>query len=135
MSADIYRTIMELSPTGIFIHQDGRYVLFNSEFVRIHGYSSQELSKINYLDLIHPDERAKVKRMVAKRLKGDFGPKRYEIRRLRKNGETVWCEMMASPITYRGRAAIMGTLIDITSRRRIEEELQESELKYRTIFE
>jgi two-component system NarL family sensor kinase len=47
---------------------------------------------------------------------------RYEVRKLRKDGETIWCEMMATRIEYRGRPAIMGNIIDITERKRAEAE-------------
>ena len=56
-----YRTLTESSLTGIFIHQDRKYVFVNDRFARIHGYTAQELLGKEHLTLIHPDDREIVK--------------------------------------------------------------------------
>jgi signal transduction histidine kinase len=83
--------------------------------------------------LIHPDERETSKEIASKRLKGGAVPQRYEIRRLRKDGKTVWCEMMATRIEYEGRPAIMGNIIDVSERKLAEKALQKAhdELEHR----
>ncbi|MDD1777198.1 MAG: PAS domain S-box protein, partial [Candidatus Helarchaeota archaeon] len=81
------------------------------------------------------DEREVLKEMVSKRLKGETVPQRYEVRRIRKDGKSIWCEMMATSIQYRGRPAIMGNIIDITERKQIDEMLRLSESKHRTLLE
>ncbi|HID29418.1 MAG TPA: PAS domain S-box protein, partial [Desulfobacterales bacterium] len=77
--------------------------------------------------LIHPDEREALRQIAQKRLEGAPVAPLYEVRRLRKDGTTVWCDMMATRIEYRGRPAIMGNIMDITKRRQAEEGLRESE--------
>jgi len=126
-SEEKYKTVTESSLTGIFIHQDDRFIFVNDRFAEMHGYKTEELLGKDHLALIHPDERETLRDIAAKRLKGKIGPQRYEVRRLRKNGETIWCEMMATRIFYRGRPAIMGNIIDITERRKTEQALREKE--------
>ena len=121
-SEEKYKTIAENSLTGIFIFQDERFVFVNNRFADIHGYLPEELPEMDYRFLIHPDERKAVAQRVSKRLKKEPAAQRYEIQRLKKDGTTVWCEMMASAIDYRGRPAIMGNIIEITERKRAEEE-------------
>ena len=121
-----YKTLAEYSLTGIFIHQDGKYVFTNDRFSEIHGYRGEELLGKEHLTLIHPDERKAFARMASARLRGESVPQRYEVRRLRKDGETIWCEMMATCIEYGGRPAIMGNVVAITERKEIEEALLES---------
>jgi len=130
-SEEKHRTLTESSLTGIFIHQDGKYVFVNDRFAEVHGYRTQELLGKEYWTLIHPDEKEGVKEIVSKRLKGKAVPQRYEVQRLRKDGETIWCEMMAACIEYGGKPAIMGNIIDITERKQAEEALRESEKKLR----
>ena len=134
-SEEKYKTLIESSLTGIFIHQDGKYVFVNDRFAEIHGYEPEELLGKEYLTLIHPDERAISEDVASKRLKGEAVLKRYEIRRLGKNGKSIWCEMMAERIEYEGRPAIMGNIIDITERKAAEEALRDSEERYRTVLE
>jgi len=134
-SENKYKALTESSLTGIFIHQNGKYVFVNDKFAEIHGYKNEELLGKDHLALIHPDEREFVKQTREKRLKGKTAPHSYEVKRLRKDGETIWCEMMATVIQHRGRPAIMGNVIDITDRKQAEEALKQSEEKYRTILE
>jgi PAS domain-containing protein len=73
--------------------------------------------------------------IASKRLKGEPAPQRYEVRRLKKDGKTMWCEMMAAIIEYEGRPAIMGNMIDTTERKRAEDAVRKSEEKYSTLVE
>ena len=113
-----YKTLVESSLTGIFIHQDGKYVFVNDRFAQIHGYTPEKLVGKEFLTLIHPDDRGALAHLASKRLDGEAVPERYENRRLRRDGKTIWCEMMATRIEYGGRPAIMGNIIDITERKR-----------------
>ncbi|MBA7706915.1 Sensor histidine kinase RcsC [subsurface metagenome] len=119
-----YRTLVENSLIGIFIQQDGRYVFVNNRFAEIHGYTPEELLGTEYRALIHPDERQTVTQIVSKRLAGEEVTERYEMRRLKKNGQTIWCEVMVSRVDYSGRPAIMGNIIDTTERKQAEQELK-----------
>ncbi len=130
-----YKTITESSLTGIFIHQDGRYVFVNDRFAEIHDYKREELLGKQHLSLVHPDQREIVKQRASKRLKGEAVPQRYELKRRRKDGKTIWCETMVTRIQYAGRPAIMGNMIDLTERKKAEEALRESEERYKAIFE
>ena len=123
-SEEKYKAITENSLTGIFIHQEGRYVYVNNRFAEIHGYTSEELLGKNHLLLIHPNQRKTFKKRTLKRLKGEYVPRQYEVRRLRKNRETIWCEIMTTRIQYKGRFAIMGNIIDVSKRKQAEEELK-----------
>jgi PAS domain S-box-containing protein len=123
-SEEKYKKITENSLTGVFIHQDKKFVLVNDRFANIHGYLPEELQGMDHLSLIHPDEREAAAQRVSKRLKKESVIERYEVQRLKKDGTTVWCEMMATVIDYRGRPAIMGNVIEITERKKAEEALK-----------
>ena len=134
-SEEKYKTLTKSSFTGIFIHQDGKYVFVNDRFADIHGYTPQELVGTQHLTLIHPDEREETRQKASKRLNEEAVAGRYEVRRLRKDGTAIWCEMMATYVEYGGKPAIMGNVIDISERKRAEEALRENEQKYRTLIE
>jgi len=132
-SEEKYRTLTESSLTGIFIHQDGKYIFVNDKFAEIHGYKPEELIGKDPLILIHPDDRKTLKQVSLKRQKGRVVSQRYEIRKIRKDGKTIWCETIATLIRYKGRPAIMGNVIDITQRKQAEENLRESEKIFKSI--
>ena len=113
-----YKTLVESSLTGIFIHQDGKYVFVNNRFAEIHGYEPDALMGMEHSILIHPDEREPLRQIEKRRLDGAPVSPQYEVRRLRKDGTTIWCKTMATCIEYGGRPAIMGNIIDISERKR-----------------
>jgi PAS domain S-box-containing protein len=123
-SEEKYKTLTDNSLTGVFIQQDGKYVFFNNRFAQIHDYRPEELLGREYQSLIHPDERETAAQIVSKRLAGEEVTQQYEMRRLKKNGQVVWCEVMASSVDYRGRPALMANIIDISNRKKAEEILE-----------
>lgn len=132
-SEEKYKTLTDNSLTGIFIHQDGKYIFVNDKFANLHGYRPEELLQKEHLQLVHPDERKILKDIAAKRLKGKPVPHQYEVRRITKDGRTIWCEMMVTLIQYKGRPAIMGNVIDITERRLVENAIKKSEEQMRNL--
>jgi PAS domain S-box-containing protein len=82
-----YKTLTENSLTGIYIRQGEKFVFVNDRFAKIHGYKTHELLGKDYLSLIHPDHIELVRQTGLKRLKGEPAPKRYEVKRLRKDGK------------------------------------------------
>jgi len=132
-SDEKYKALIESSLMGIFIHQDGRYVYVNNRFAEIHGYTPEELLGKNHFLLTHPNQRKTIKKRTLKRLKGEYVPRQYEVRRLRKDRENIWCETMTTRIQYEGRAAIMGSIIDISKRKKAEEKLKISGQRLRDL--
>ena len=128
-----YKTLTENSLTGIFIHQNGKLIFVNDKFAEMHGYKPEELLHKSHLLLVHPDQKKSMKGMASKRLKGKSVPQQYEVRRITKQGKTLWCEMMATLIQYKGKPAIMGNLIDITERKLAEVAIKESEEQLRNL--
>jgi len=123
-SEEKYKTLTTSSLTGIFIHKDGRFVFVNDRFAKVHGYTAEELLGMEYKALIHPDYREIIAERVLKRLKGESVPYQYEVQRLKKDGETIWCEMVVAAIEYMRKPAIMGNIFDITRRKQAEEHVR-----------
>ncbi|MFZ3136520.1 MAG: PAS domain S-box protein [Thermodesulfovibrionales bacterium] len=128
-----YKTLTENSLTGIFIHQKGKFIFVNDKFAEMHGYKPGELLRKSHLLLVHPDEKKTLKEFALKRLEGKSVPQQYEVRRITKQGKTIWCEMMATLIQYKGKPAIMGNVIDITERKLAEVAIKESEEQLRNL--
>ena len=123
-SEEKYKILTMSSLTGIFIHQDGRFVFVNDRFAKLHGYTTEELLGMEYKALIHPDDREIMAERASKRLKGESVPSQYEVQRFKKDGGTIWCEMIAAAIEYRGKTAIMGNIVNITKRKQAEEHVR-----------
>ncbi len=137
-SEEKYRCMVEHSLQGIVIVQDFRIVYSNSAFAKISGYTAEELLALSpeeVKELVHPDDRNLVWGRMKKRLQGEEVPSRYEFRAIKKDGTVIWLQMVASRIEYRGKLAVQGAFLDITDRIRAEEEINQSYIRLRKIFD
>ena len=121
-----YSTLVEDALIGVYIIKDGVIEFANDKFAAIYGYEKDELIGMQSLDLVHPEDRAMIKEMRAKRLKGEKVPSEYEIQGLKKNGETIWVMRSFSLINFKDGPAISGIVSDLTKRRKAEQALRES---------
>ena len=119
-----YTTLVESSLTGIYIDQDEQIVFANNRFAEIYRYRREELTGIQSWRLVHPEDRALSDVIRKRRLKGQDAPQDYNARGLTKDGETIWIKRRNRRIEYKGRAAILGNIVDITEQKRAEEELR-----------
>ncbi len=120
-----HASVVENSLTGIYIVQDGKVVFCNNRFAEIHGYSKEEITRMDSLELVHPEDRALIKEMREKRLQGRSVPMEYEVRGARKNGEVMWVQRRNTVIEYDGRPAILGNVLDVTGLKKAEAALIE----------
>jgi PAS domain S-box-containing protein len=131
-----YRALVESSPDGIGIHQDGRVVFVNPAGARLLGAQSpDELVGKPIEDIIHPDYREVVRERIQRSLAtGQPAPPLME-KFIRLDGTVIDVEVTAVPIMWEGRPAMQVVFRDITERKRMEEELKASEERYRDLFE
>jgi len=126
--------ILEKSPSGYYIVQNGVFKLMNSVALSFTGYNPGELIGKKADLLIHPDDRESVRKIARDMLNGkNRSP--YEFRILTRNGETRWVLDAIVPILFQGKQAILGTSMDISRQKLLEQKMTESETLYRTIFE
>ena len=133
-----YQTLVEQSVQGLIVIEGGRIVFANSAFADISGYPVEELQSLSpeqVTALIHSEDQALVWGHFQDRLAGKAAPPRYQYRGVRKDGSVRWLEMAASRITYGGKPAIQGSIIDITERKLAEEALSHSHRLMRYIIE
>ncbi len=124
-SKDDYSRLVQNSLTGIYIVQDGKIVHGNERFAEIFGHAEDEVTGMESLRLVHPDDRALVHRMRKKLLQGEEIPPQYEARGVTRNGNTIWVVVKDTQIEYQGRPAILGNVADITEQRRVADALHE----------
>jgi PAS domain S-box-containing protein len=131
---ELFRTLANSSPVGIYIVQGGRFQFVNPQFQKYVGYSEDELLGMDSLSLIASQDRNRVRRNAVKMLKGERSSP-YEYRFVNRDGETRWAMETVASIQYRGRRAALGNFMDITERKQAEEALWESERRYRLLAE
>ncbi|HEV8598362.1 MAG TPA: chemotaxis protein CheB [Gemmatimonadales bacterium] len=132
------RIVQDRAPIGIReVDLDGRYLHVNDRFCEITGYSREELLRLRFQDITHPDDVAANEEGYRQTLAGTVPSYRMEKRYLRKDGRTVWVELHGTVV--RDAAGVpqfgVGFEHDISERKRAEQALLESEARFRSLAE
>jgi len=134
-----FRTIAESSLMGIAIIQDNKIKYVNQLSTSLTGYTvdeTKELSPTKVFEFIHPEDRNWVVEQLRKKQSGSLDYEtNYQYRIINKSGEIRWLDNYSKTIEYMGKPADLVTVLDITDRKKAEQELKESEEKFRTITE
>jgi PAS domain S-box-containing protein len=117
-----YRTLVEMAPDAVVVHQDGRFVYANCAALGIYGAEAiEQLQRTTLIDLVHPGDRGSVLERIRQLLDGEEIPLR-EYRLLRLDGVEVPVEASGTLIDYQGKPSIQVIARDITERKRAERE-------------
>ena len=106
---------------GCYIVQDAQFKYVNPEFMRITGYSEDELIGTDPLNIVQQKYRRQVNENFIKMLKAErLFP--YEFCVSDKFGNTKWVLETATSIQYEGRRAALGYFMDISKGKQVEKE-------------
>jgi PAS domain S-box-containing protein len=137
-SKEIYRTLVETSPDAVTMTDlTGKITYVSCRTLQLHGYeSADELIGKSAFSLIAPKDHKEAAENLNKTL--EKGTRRnLEYTMLKKDGGQFIGELNASLIkNVRGEPnAFIAITRDITERKRAEQELSESEKKFRSVVE
>jgi PAS domain S-box-containing protein len=118
-----YRKLVDNIPDVVFVHRDGEILFVNQSVQPLLGYTEEEVVGKTVFDFI-PDEkdRNKAQNAIGKRERGDeVGD--YEISVLDKKNARHTVMVRATATVFNDEPAYQVVLVDITERKRLEEEL------------
>ncbi|HEX6385398.1 MAG TPA: response regulator [Anaerolineae bacterium] len=122
-----YRQLINEMQDGIFILQDGYLSFVNRAMADMLGYTVEELTGLHYSDVVASEDLGMVAEYYARALANKYAPTNFEIRFVHKDGRSrVICNLKTRLTTYQGQKAHMGTVVNITERKRHEEELRQA---------
>ncbi|WP_321112664.1 PAS domain S-box protein [Halorussus salinisoli] len=115
-SEEKYRTLVEGSHDAIFIHSDEGFQFVNDRVAELTGYSREELLRMSVWDVVHEDDRERVRQIIENDEADDDTP-HYELRVRTKAGEVRYVELSVQVISYNGELGHLGSARDVTERR------------------
>ncbi len=130
-----YRTLFELSPSGILIlDAHGKILTINKSYCDVLGYEPRELVGKHVSTISVSSNKKTIGQNIARILKGERLKHRVTSRK--KNGETCELEIHEEKIPFPdGNFGIVSTARDLSDEIRSRQELEVSEENYRTLFE
>ena len=129
-SENKFKSYAEQALAGIYLIQDGVFKYVNPKFAQMFGYTVEEcLNGMSFKNFVYAEDLAKVEEQVRRRTSGEVDFVCYAFRGLKKNGQTFHVEVYASTSDHNGRLAATGTILDITDRKRSEDELRRTNVE------
>src|SRR5262249_60283339 len=81
-----FRALAETAAAAIFIHRDSKLIYVNPATGARTGYDREELLRMSFWDMVHPEFRDLVKERGLARQRGESVPARYEFKIVTKGG-------------------------------------------------
>ena len=129
-----YRLLFDRNLAGVYRSTlDGKIIECNDAFARIYGYESRAELEGRDAHELYPSPSVREDFITRLRQTGDLvncvSPGR------RKDGSEIWTLENVSLVDSEPPGVLEGTLVDVTERKRAEEELRESEMRFRSLAE
>ncbi|MDD5150205.1 MAG: PAS domain S-box protein [Flavobacterium sp.] len=132
-SQEKFRLLADNIPGTVYlsnIDKNWSKIYINNEIENLTGYAQSEFieSKINYIDLIHPDDKKEVLNAV-KKLVSEHKKIQIVYRIIHKKGHIVWVEEFGDSIKKDNLISYVGGIFfDITNKKKAEEALISKEI-------
>jgi len=128
-----YKSLFEDAFVGIaYVSLEGKVITINQQLCEITGYNREELHKLTFMQLIHPDDLSSFMAKVNSLLSGESNRHIMEKRYIHKLGHIVWVELMISLLQdIDGKPKNFVSVVnDISARKESEQTLKKAQEAY-----
>ena len=133
--------IIAQSPVVLFRRRAGKRptLVYVSSNISHFGYSADDFlkGKIRFSEIVHPEDHSRLVEEIGHFAEADVEEYTQSYRILTRSGEVRWVEDKTSVVRDEAGKKVynQGIMVDVTPRRRAEEELRKNEEKFRRIVE
>jgi len=125
----LYKNLFNNSPLPVYVCEADNlhFAEVNEATVQLYGYNRKEFLKMTAFDIMSPDEKQELQQLLPK---ADHSNRPSVLRKhIKKNGETIFVEVLAHAINYKGRNAWLVLINDITEKIQLQNQLVEEKIK------
>jgi len=126
-----YKSFADLAVEGIALHENGVLLDGNDRLFNMIGYMKEELIGKNILPIVFPEDLVPAA-MEMNKTERDYP---MEVEYLTSEGKQRIAEFKYKNVEYKGKKVRFTSVYDITERKKFETSLQESEDKFRRLFQ
>jgi diguanylate cyclase (GGDEF)-like protein/PAS domain S-box-containing protein len=135
-----FRVAFDAAPTGMALvgareQERGRFLRVNETLCQMLGYEAEELEKMTFAEITHPDDRAPDDEGVRRLLAGEIDRHERDKRYLRADDQEIWVQLSSrllrdsdgNPLHF------IAQIWDITERRRLETRIKVRDQRYQAL--
>lgn len=133
-SENLYRAVFETTGTAmLLVEEDTTISIVNEQFERLLGFSADEIEgKMHWTDFVLADDVARMEENHRlRRVDPDGAPKQYEVRFVTRDGNIR--DLLLTVDIIRGTGSSVGSLIDITARKKDQRDLEKTQEELRAL--
>jgi PAS domain S-box-containing protein len=121
----------------VTVNLQGKLLQANKKFLSMLGYSVEDLSRLNYLDITFPEDRPLSTQYFNQLVSGQINTYHLEKRYLRKEGQFFWGNVFTTLVrdTLKNFEVIVAIIVDISKRKCAEEALKQAHERFMTILD
>ena len=126
VAVETFRTAFDSAPIGMaLVGLDGRFVEVNAALCEILGYPSDDLQRLTFQDITHPDDLHVDLAQAEQLARGEIDRYQMEKRYYDRRGHVVWAQLSGSVVRADSGEPVhfIAQIEDISDRKRREEEL------------
>lgn len=128
-SEEKYRHLIQHSNDAIYLLFNRKFEFINDKFQEMFGVTLNEVNQpgFDFIQLVAPRSRSLVEERIIRVAHGETVEPKYEFTALAKDGKEIEVETSVSYVNYKNGIASQGIIRDITVRKRLEEQLRQSQ--------
>lgn len=127
-SREMLQALADQKLFGVYVILHGVFAYVNEAMAETFGYERHEIvNEMGPLDLVSAEDRERVSENLRKRVEGEVPDLAYSFRGVKKDGNHVEVEVHGARSLVDGEPAVSGVLLDVTDRRRLEEQARQAQ--------
>jgi PAS domain S-box-containing protein len=115
-----HRNLLMTASESLIVAQDGRIVFFTPSFADMVSYSPTEFTAADFVQFVHPEDRAGLMKRYAEGLANDAVSEDYEFRTVTQSEAVRWYRIRYRASDWNGKPALLCSLREISSEKSAE---------------
>ena len=130
-----FKALTEITSASVFMHEGDCFTYANKATEELTGYTAEELKNMKFWQIMHPESICKLKATWLEYKNGNLRTsQRYELKIITKQGKEKWIDVNIGSIMLYGKRIILGIGVNISIRKKMQEDLTASEEQLRTLI-
>lgn len=135
-SEEKFQNVVEAAPEAIIILTDGKISFINETGLKLlRAKNKDQVTGNSFFDFVHPSDRKQMVEKMEQAIQQENRENMVEERFYTLDGELLYAEATFALIKDHGNTSIVVMLRDVTTKRRAEKALRDSEERFRIIAE